>query len=293
MNVADCHLHILDPDRFAYDPRAPYLPAPHETAPADMLAAVHEAHGITHALLVGPTSGYGYDNRCLLDALAKGGGRWRGIALAPPDASMATLSSLAAAGVVGLRIDLAAHGPGLAEACLRAGLFDRMRELGWVLQVQTDARLLPAALPALKSARLTLVFDHCGRPAPPEGLGQAGFAALLALGREGAAHVKLSGANRWAGGHFPHVAAEPFVAAILDAFTPARCVWGSDWPFLRAPIRLDYGPELALLGRWIPDERARRRVLWDTPRSLFGFADDRAMSPAAVARPDQTNAPNA
>ena len=47
--VADCHLHILDLARFAYDSNAPYLPASHETAPAVALAAVHAAHGVTHA----------------------------------------------------------------------------------------------------------------------------------------------------------------------------------------------------------------------------------------------------
>lgn len=272
--VADCHLHVLDPVRFPYDPAAPYIPAPHETAPAAALAAVLAAHGVTHALLVGPTSGYGRDNRCLLDALAQGGGRWRGIALAAPEATEAELSALAEAGVVGLRLDLAAHGPGLAEQCRRAGLFERMRARGWVIQVQADAHQIPDALSALRGARLPLVFDHCGRPDPARGTDQPGFTQLLELGREGAAWVKISGAFRWGGGAWPHSAAEPFVAAILDAFTPARCVWGSDWPFLRAGARMDYGPELALLARWVPDAAACRAIQWETPARLFGFAAD-------------------
>lgn len=272
--VADCHLHVLDPARFAYDPRAPYIPEPHETAPAAALAAVHAAHGVTHALLVGPTSGYGRDNRCLLDAIAQGRGRWRGIALAAPEAGAAELAALADAGVVGLRLDLAAHGAGLAEACRRAGLFDRMRALGWVLQIQAHARQIPEALPALRAARLPLVFDHCGRPDPSGGTGQPGFAQLLDLGRNGEAWVKLSGAFRWAGGAWPHAGAEPFIAAILEAFTAARCVWGSDWPFLRAGARVDYAPELALLARWVPDATTRRAILWDTPSRLFGFTAD-------------------
>lgn len=85
--VADCRLHILDSARFPYDPAAPYVPEPHETAAVSALEAVHAAHGVTYALLVGPTSGYGRDNRCLLDVVAQGGGRWRGIALAAPEAA--------------------------------------------------------------------------------------------------------------------------------------------------------------------------------------------------------------
>ena len=63
--------------------------------------------------------------------------------------------------------------------------------------------------------------------------------------------------------------------ALLEAFTPDRCMWGSDWPFLRAPERIDYGLVLALLERLIPDPGDRRKVLWDTPMRLFGFDDQK------------------
>ena len=269
--IADCHLHILDPARFAYDPAAAYIPAVHETAPAVSLAAVHAAHGVTHALLVNPTSGYGHDNRCMLDALRLGGGRWRGIGLAAPDTTENELSALAEAGVVGLRLDLAGNGVALGEACRQGGLFDRMRALGWVLQVQADSWQIPEALPMLRATRLPVVIDHCGRPDAARGLDQTGFPELLEFGREGAAFVKLSGAFRWGGGVWPHVAADPYIAAVLDAFTPSRCVWGSDWPFLRTEMRTDFGPELALLSRWLPDAADRRTVLWEVPQRLFGF----------------------
>jgi predicted TIM-barrel fold metal-dependent hydrolase len=52
---------------------------------------------------------------------------------------------------------------------------------------------------------------------------------------------------------------------------PERYVWGSDWPFLRAPERMDYGPLLALLERHVPDPADRRRILVDTPRAVLGF----------------------
>jgi predicted TIM-barrel fold metal-dependent hydrolase len=61
------------------------------------------------------------------------------------------------------------------------------------------------------------------------------------------------------------------VHALLEAFTPDRCMWGSDWPFLRAPERIDYGLVLVLVERLIPDPGDRRKVLWDTPMRLFGF----------------------
>ena len=63
--------------------------------------------------------------------------------------------------------------------------------------------------------------------------------------------------------------------ALIQAFTPQALVWASDWPFLRAPARLDYGPLRALVAQWLPAAEDRRAVLWDTPRRLFGFGDSK------------------
>ena len=61
------------------------------------------------------------------------------------------------------------------------------------------------------------------------------------------------------------------IRALVSEFGPDRCVWGSDWPFLRMPERVDYGPLLNLLAEQVPDDDERRRILWDTPAREFGF----------------------
>ena len=72
--VVDCHVHVFDPQRFPYRPDTFYAPAGQELGTPARLRTVLDAHGVEHALLVGPNSGYGEDNRCLLDTLAAGGG---------------------------------------------------------------------------------------------------------------------------------------------------------------------------------------------------------------------------
>jgi predicted TIM-barrel fold metal-dependent hydrolase len=62
------------------------------------------------------------------------------------------------------------------------------------------------------------------------------------------------------------------VEALVDAFTLDRCLWASDWPFLRAPTRVDYGVLQKLLLPLFPEAPDRRKLLWDTPRQLFRFA---------------------
>lgn len=266
----DSHCHVFDTARFPYSADAAYQPPPHEAGTPAQLAAVLDAHRLSHALLVNPTSGYGYDNRCMIAAIRASKGRFKGIARVPSDVDARTLVEFRDAGVVGIRLDLITDGVASLHHAAMPRLFAQVRDLAWLVQVQCERDQLHEAAPVLRAARVPLVFDHCGRPDAERDITQPGFAALLDFGRDGH-HVKLSGPFRFANAFMPRADPERFVRALIDAFTPHRCVWGSDWPFLRLPMRMDYGPVLANLERWLPDAADRRRVLWETPARLFGF----------------------
>ena len=270
-NGVDSHCHVFDTTLFPYAPEAAYRPPPHEAGTAAELAAVLDAHDLSHAVLVNPTSGYGFDNRCMVAALRAASGRFRGIARVRPDADPRALVELHEAGVVGIRLDLVSDGVDVLAHAAMPRLLAQVREMRWLVQVQCEGDQLRDAYAPLRAAGVPLVFDHCGRPDAERGIDQPGFAALLDFGRDGHC-VKLSGPFRFVNAFSPRANAEPFVAALIDAYTVKRCVWGSDWPFLRLPTRMDYGPVLANLRRWLPDESDRRAVLCETPARLFGFA---------------------
>jgi predicted TIM-barrel fold metal-dependent hydrolase len=137
--------------------------------------------------------------------------------------------------------------------------------------VQVDGDQLIEMAPVLEPSGVRVLIDHCGRPDPTAGLSQPGFRRLLDLASSGRYFVKISGLVKCSAETYPWRDSWPFVQALLEAFTPDRCMWGSDWPFLRAPERIDYGPVLVLVERLIPDPGDRRKVLWDTPMRLFGF----------------------
>jgi predicted TIM-barrel fold metal-dependent hydrolase len=267
----DSHCHVFDIAQFPYAPDAPYRPPPHEAGTAADLTALLDAHGLSHALLVNPTSGYRYDNRCMIAAIRGAEGRFKGIARVPPDVDERALDALGEAGIIGIRLDLLTDGVEVLRHVAMPRLLAQVRDRAWQIHVQCEGDQLHEGVEVLRSARVPLVIDHCGRPDPANGVAQPGFHALIELGRDGH-FVKLSGPFRFSRQPPPHADAEPFVAALIDAFSAKRCVWGSDWPFLRLDRRMDYGPVLGNLERWFPDERDRRRVLWETPARLFGFA---------------------
>jgi predicted TIM-barrel fold metal-dependent hydrolase len=266
----DCHCHVFDPVRFQYDAASAYKPAGQELGTAAQFTRVMDAYGVTHALLVGPNSGYGQDNRCLLDAIASGAGRFKGIAVVPNDANDAVLRSLRAAGIVGVAFNATFHGVDFYRDA--HDLLARLAALDLCVSLQVQHDQLVALAPMFERAGVGVLIDHCGRPTTAAGLHQPGFQALLRLAATGRVFVKLSGYVKFAQLPFPYDDARPYVDALLDAFTPDRCLWASDWPFLRAPVRIDYGPLLKLVERFVPDAADRRRVLFETPCNVLGFA---------------------
>ena len=106
----DCHAHVLDPANFPYGKDIAYKPAGQEIGTTAQLHQVMKAYGVRHTLLVQPNSGYGSDNTCMLDAIAKGNGRFKGIAIVDLDADIATLKRLQAQGIVGAAINPTFHG---------------------------------------------------------------------------------------------------------------------------------------------------------------------------------------
>ena len=84
-------------------------------------------------------------------------------------------------------------------------------------------------------------------------------------------NVKISGYLKFARTPYPFEDCRPFVRALVDAFTLDHCLWASDWPYLRAAERQDYGPLVQLVERLFQDAGDRRKLFWHTPCRLFGF----------------------
>jgi len=265
----DCHIHALDPVRFPYGPDTPYRPSGQEIATAAQLIRLFDAFDVKHALVVATNTGYGSDSRILLDTLKQGGGRFRGVAVVENDVDIRELERLQAAGVIGVAFNVPFHGADYYRNT--APLLEKLTSLGLFLQIQVEQDQLLDLLPLIDKSPVSLVFDHCGRPSVGQGVRGKAFQALLAIGRERDAHIKLSGSYKFSELPHPYEDTWPFIAALVEAFTLDRCVWGSDYPFLRAAERLDYGPLLAVLTSLFPDPGDQQRLLWRTPAKLLGF----------------------
>lgn len=266
----DCHVHVLDPARFPYRADTHYAPAGQEIGTPAQLEQLMDAYGTHHALLVGPNSGYGLDNSCMLDTIARGQGRYKGIAVVANEATCEELQALKRDGVVGVAWNVTHCSVDYYRDA--EPLLHKLAALEMFVDIQVEHEQLVPMTPLLVNSGVRILVDHCGRPTVDAGLDGPGFKALLALGATRRAFVKLSGFVKFSCVPAPHEDIGPFVTALVDAFTLDHCLWASDWPYLRAPARVDYGVLLQLVLTLFPNASDRRKLLWDTPRELFGFA---------------------
>jgi len=212
--VIDAHVHVCaaDAERFPFTPLLGYTPkAP---APLERLMERMDACGVDAAVLVQP-SYYGYDNRYLQESMAREPARLRGVGLTDPFAPGVV------AGCAGLRLNAIGHpGPGWLSRTAAAGFWRTAAAAGLVVCVQCAAdQVAELGRVARAHPGVRCVVDHLGR---------GGWDDLLAAADLPGLFVKVSGMGYASREPYPHRDVWPPVAAVLRAFGPERCLWGTD-----------------------------------------------------------------
>jgi L-fuconolactonase len=109
---------------------------------------------------------------------------------------------------------------------------DAMQAVG----LRFDALVKPRHLPHLarllaRRPHLRVVIDHGAKPDIAGGGSLASWReAMRAIARDTAAYCKLSGLVTEAKATWAEEDLRPYVDVLLEAFGPARLMWGSDWP---------------------------------------------------------------
>jgi len=252
----DCHLHVVGPyKRFPLTAGAPL--APPEATLSDYLG-VASLVGIDRFIVVQP-SFFGTDNRCTLDAVRRMNGAARAIVVLDPAISQEDLVEMHAAGARGVRVNLVSHGGPALEHLPR--IVERIRPLGWHVQIFVDSRELPAMAGRLQALEIPLVFDHMAHVEQNADLDDAGFDILCRWLESGVAWAKLSAYR------FPASARR--ARRLVDA-NASRVVWGSDWPHVVYEHAVpEEGGLLDRLADWVPDPAVRERILVDNPSRLY------------------------
>ena len=182
--ATDAHCHVFGPAAtFPYAPGRAYTPA---DAPKQRLAELHKALGIERAVIV-QASCHGTDNRAMLDAIAAGGGRRRGIAIVDDSFSEKDYDALHEGGIRGVRFNFVKHLGGMPDLRVFHHVLQRIRPLGWHLVVHLDAADIVELSGLLRGLSLPFVIDHMGRV--QAGCGPAAGAVPRAARSDAARHL--------------------------------------------------------------------------------------------------------
>lgn len=268
--ACDSHAHICGPASLY-----PYFTGRVYTPPDALMPAYRhmlDTLGVQRAVLVQP-SVYGSDNRALVDALAGGPQRLRGVAVVEPEVSHAELERLHAIGVRGVRCNIVdiKEGKGQLPLDMLRALANKVKPFGWHIEFLMHVDEFPTLDVLLKDFPVDVVFGHLGYMPTRHGVASPAFQALLRLMRDGRAWVKLTGPYRISAAPMPYDDVTPFAHALVEA-APSRVVWGTDWPHVMVKGAMPNDGALCdLLQQWVPGAAQRARVLVDNPATLYGF----------------------
>lgn len=253
----------------------PSIPDPKYTKPEGSLddyEAVAKRLGLERMVFV-QASFYGTDNACILDAMERVGERARGVVMLPEDTAASQLDEMHRRGVRGLRLDLFRADRDRRSMDDVLGMLAKAsslaRPLGWHVELYSPGLWIRNLLPRLGDLDVDYCINHMGYMTRAEGLGDDDVRRLIELSRHDRCWVKLTGPYRVATDD--DQARADWIARELVATSPARLVWGTDWPHIPDGQR-DTGELVSRLASWCPDEAARAKILVDNPARLYGFS---------------------
>jgi 2-pyrone-4,6-dicarboxylate lactonase len=264
--AVDAHVHVFGPmAEFPFSPSAKYHPA---DATPEMLFALRDRLGFSRNVIV-QASCHGTDNAATLAAIAKSGGRARGVAVVDPGISAEELARLDAGGMRGVRFNFLKR---LVDNAPKARFLELAGRLpaGWHVVVYFEADILAELRPFLDALPVPVVVDHMGRPdvaQGPHGADMAAFRALL--GSRADIWVKTTCPDRLSPQGEPY---DDFVAAVrpLVEDYPDRVLWGSDWPHPNMEHRIpDDGGLVDIIPRIAATEELRHKLLVANPMRLY------------------------
>jgi predicted TIM-barrel fold metal-dependent hydrolase len=272
--IIDTHAHIYSEDETRYPMIPEPLRPPAGSGTPEHLSREMAASGVTHVIAIQTSTAYRWDNRLIADTTHAAPPEWTGVCtLDPLDAtSPAQLATLVRESRVrGLRSVTAATDPPALDHPGVAALWQAARELGIVVNALVSRRHAAELARLLERfPTLPVVLDHCFNPKAQDGPDSPLVRTVCGLARFPNLHAKLTFIPTGSATGFPCADMHATARAILDAFGPDRCVWGSDFPCELWCPNVSYAEHLRIFTEALPLSPGERdAILAETPRKLW------------------------
>jgi len=264
--AVDAHCHVFGPmAQFPFSAKAKYLP---EDAGPDQLFALRDHLGFARNVIV-QASCHGTDNAATLDAIARSGGKARGVAVVDPVISADQLAALHAGGIRGIRFNFLKR---LVDDAPKDQFLDVASRLpkGWHVVIYFEADILDEMRDFIAAIPVPVVIDHMGRPdvtQGPDGPDMRAFRSLLDSRPD--IWFKATCPDRLDTAGAPWDAFAAAVAPLVAAY-PDRVLWGTDWPHPNMQDAIpDDGHLVDMIPRIAPTAELQDKLLVANPMRLY------------------------
>jgi D-galactarolactone isomerase len=244
---------------------------PYPVASVSQYRAMATRLGIERCIMT-QTPLYGFDNRCVLAAIAEFGDGARGTAAVGANTPKKELRRLTDAGIRGAALHMLSGN--VVEWDEIPSIAENVMSENWHLHIQLDGLELESRLDVLEKLPNILVIDHVGKFSEPADTESAGFKALMQLVERGRCYVKLSAPYESAWGEAPYMAHSGGLATALIKAAPECMIWGTNWPHLGLPDPAQKPDDAMLLDtllHWTDSDSIRSQILCENPARLYGY----------------------
>lgn len=231
MQIIDAHPHIYSDDLAKY-PAIDDPWNPGEPATAEDLKAKMDDSGVSKAVFIQTSTFYGWDNRYVMDSTRQYSDWATGVVTLSPDDPQHldvlenAVNNYSVRGLRGTSDENGEMGPNVRR------LWSKARDLGITVNcmVMDDLdRVYEIELMARQLDGLNIVIDHCFMLNTVRKTEET-LVALERLANLPNVHAKLTSGTHGSARVYPHEDMHAPLKRVIEAFTPERCVWGSNFP---------------------------------------------------------------
>jgi len=270
LKIVDTHAHLYSEDELRYPMKKDPLRPPPGTGTVAHLRQMMTLAGVAKVVAVQTGTAYLYDNRFLADTVKANRNWMAGVCtLDPSDPSspMELTRLVTNYGIRGVRVPF-------SEAKQPEDLFriwNAANSLGIVVCAHFRGDYYKTLGTMLKRfPEVPVVLDHCAYPFVSEPPENSTLKKVLELSHFPNLYAKLSFVVMASNMPYPCSDAHFLVKAVIEAFGPERCMWGSCFPTELWLPKVTYEQHLRIFTEEIGlEENVKKGVLETTPTKLW------------------------
>ena len=268
--IIDCHAHIYGEDPDSYPTVFKPLRPPEGKGTVPHLIDELRSNGVSKVTAIQTSTFYRWDNRFTVDSARAHADSMAAVCTLNPDnprSSRLLERYVNEGGVRGMRSVAAQDGrldhPGVDK------LWETAERLGIVINVLVGRQYAPQIVALVKRhPKLRIVIDHClGLQASDV---EPTVKAMEELAKLPTVHAKMTFLPTGSAEEYPCQDLHQACLRIIEAFTPDRCVWGSDFPCELWCPKVTYAQHLKIFTHKLGlDDAAKSAVLGKTAQRLW------------------------